>query len=62
MSSLKFTLSDVTSFLPDILCGLKKIYIPAWSDILKNFTATEIASTWSILFFTGELSRLRVNG
>ena len=62
MSSLKFTLSDVTSLLPDILCGLKKIYIQAWSDILKNFTATEIASTWSILFFTGELSRLRVNG
>ena len=62
MSGLKFTLSDVTSFLPDILCGLKKIYIQAWSDVLKNFTATDIASTWSILFFKGALSHLRING
>ena len=26
MSGLKFTLSHVTSFLPDILSGLKKLY------------------------------------
>ena len=31
MSSLKFTLSDVTLFLPDNLCGLKIKYMQACS-------------------------------
>ena len=32
ISSLKFTLSDVTLFLPDNLSGIKKIYIQACID------------------------------
>ena len=59
MPALKITLSNVTSFLPDILSELKKNHIQAWSDVLKNFTVTDLALTWSILFFKGAFSGLR---
>ena len=32
MSGLKYTLSDITSFLPNNLFGLKKNYIQACTD------------------------------
>ena len=40
MSGLKFTLSDVSSFLPDNLSGLKKSHIKDthWEKILSNKT------------------------
>ena len=33
MSDLKITLSNVTSFLPDSLSGLKKYYIQVWTHV-----------------------------
>ena len=37
MSGLKFTLTDVTPFLPDNLSGLKKNYIQACYKRFENF-------------------------
>ena len=48
MSGLKFVLSDMTSFLPDNLSGLKKIYIQAWISFFPNlFKITE----WKMVYF-----------
>ena len=41
MFGLKFTLSDVTSFLPDNLPGLKKNYAQAWGNQSHKFSGNK---------------------
>ena len=36
MSGLKFTVSDVASFLSDNLSGLEKNYIQAWNNVIRS--------------------------
>ena len=42
MSGLKFTLSDVTSFLPDDLSGLEIIIIQVWGNHMSLAKWTDV--------------------